>query len=84
MGQASMAQDTPGGAGSPWGILLRVAAALLILLAVLWGVWGYKDRPLSERPIVFEKGRYVGPEDQPFDPKAIEQTRLRARAQGEL
>lgn len=62
-------------------IALRVGLALLVLLAILWSVWGFKDRPLSPRPIVDIKGVYQGPADQPMDEVAREVARQRARHQ---
>lgn len=63
------------------GMALRVGLALLVLLVILWSVWGFKDRPLSPRPILDVKGVYQGPADQPTDEDAREQARLRARHQ---
>lgn len=57
---------------------LRIGLALLIMLAILWSVWGFKDRPLSPRPIADVKGVYQGPPDQPMDEAAREAARQRA------
>ncbi len=80
MAQPSDSTQSSGGAA----ILMRVVLALALLLAVLWAVWGFKDRPLAERPLLFEKGRYLGKPDQPVDPEIIERTRLRARLHGHV
>lgn len=63
------------------GIALRVGLALTVLLLMLWSVWGFKDRPLTERPIPDLKGVYQGPGDQPADEATREVARLRARHQ---
>lgn len=60
---------------------LRIGLALLLLLIVLWSVWGFKDRPLSPRPLADIKGVYQGPQDQPADEGMRELMRTRARHQ---
>ncbi len=73
---ADSAAQTGGGAA---GITIRVILALALLGLLLWTVWGMKDRPLAQRPLTFEKGRYVGPVEKPLDEGLVERTRQRAR-----
>ncbi len=61
------------------GIAIRVILALALLGLLLWVVWGMKDRPLANRPLTLEKGRYVGPVETPLAEEVVERTRQRAR-----
>ncbi|GBD43086.1 hypothetical protein HRbin40_00551 [bacterium HR40] len=63
------------------GMGFRIGLALVLLLGVLWAVWGFKDRPLTARPVPDIKGVYQGPADQPASEAAREAARLRARHQ---
>ncbi len=75
---ADSAARTRGGGGVS-GVAIRVILALALLGVLLWVVWGTKDRPLANRPLTLEKGRYVGPVEKPLDEDLVERTRQRAR-----
>ncbi len=63
--------------GPPPGV--RVFLALMILILLLWAAWGFKDRPLTPRPLDLEKGTYPLAIEKGPSEEVIERTRQRAR-----
>ncbi len=58
---------------------VRMFVALMILILLLWAAWGFKDRPLTPRPLDLEKGSYPLAIEKGPSEEVIERTRLRAR-----